>query len=383
LSTHYFLIPIGWRQAAFCGRLIVAVAVVLAARSNWERALAIAYAVHAAVALLWRTLQRPMAGQALLVTDIAVLVGITIAFGVPSPLPLAYAWLLLVLTEALLLHHWVDVTAAGAAASAAFAAGASVIGDRLLVGSAVALTVLGVIAALVKAQIEGRLYKLSRMNVLHRAEAVTARDSERERLANDFHDGPLQAFVSLQMRLEVVRRMLAKSPEAGIKELEQLQSLWKNQIDEMRVFVRNIRQQELETVDLAVSLGRLTEAFTKESAVPVRLSGTADLESLEPRAATEILQILREALHNIHKHAGASEVAVRVQDKGGSPPMIELTVEDNGKGLEFEGTYSLEELDAMGRGPASIRRRVRNLGGSLKLESQVGRGTRLVIQVPR
>lgn len=361
----------------------MAVAVVLAARSNWERALAIAYAVHAAVALLWRTLQRPMAGQALLVTDIAVLVGITIAFGVPSPLPLAYAWLLLVLTEALLLHHWVDVTAAGAAASAAFAAGASVIGDRLLVGSAVALTVLGVIAALVKAQIEGRLYKLSRMNVLHRAEAVTARDSERERLANDFHDGPLQAFVSLQMRLEVVRRMLAKSPEAGIKELEQLQSLWKNQIDEMRVFVRNIRQQELETVDLAVSLGRLTEAFTKESAVPVRLSGTADLESLEPRAATEILQILREALHNIHKHAGASEVAVRVQDKGGSPPMIELTVEDNGKGLEFEGTYSLEELDAMGRGPASIRRRVRNLGGSLKLESQVGRGTRLVIQVPR
>ena len=84
-----------------------------------------------------------------------------------------------------------------------------------------------------------------------------------------------------------------------------------------------------------------------------------------------MLQMLREALHNVQKHAGATRVAVAMEktDRG-----LEISVDDNGHGFRFAGTYTLEELELLRLGPASLKRRARSLNADLLLESRPGRG---------
>lgn len=89
--------------------------------------------------------------------------------------------------------------------------------------------------------------------------------------------------------------------------------------------------------------------------------------------------MLREALHNVRKHAGATRVAVAMDktDRG-----LELSVDDNGNGFAFSGTYSLEELELLRLGPASLKRRARALNADLLLESRPGRGAGLKFRIP-
>jgi len=93
----------------------------------------------------------------------------------------------------------------------------------------------------------------------------------------------------------------------------------------------------------------------------------------------EVLQMLREALHNVQKHAAATRVAVEVEktERG-----LEISVDDNGHGFSFAGTYSLEELELLRLGPASLKRRARSLNADLSLESRPGRGSGIKFRIP-
>ena len=89
--------------------------------------------------------------------------------------------------------------------------------------------------------------------------------------------------------------------------------------------------------------------------------------------------MLREALHNVQKHAGATRVAVAMEktDRG-----LEVSVDDNGHGFSFAGTYSLEELELLRLGPVSLKRRARSVNADLQLESRPGRGAGLKVKIP-
>ena len=102
--------------------------------------------------------------------------------------------------------------------------------------------------------------------------------------------------------------------------------------------------------------------------------------SLAPRQARELVRIVQEALVNIRKHSGARTVVLRLTaaDDG-----LVLTVDDDGRGFQFEGRLNLDELDAARRGPLVIKERVRVLGGTMRIDSAPGRGSRLEIFVPR
>jgi len=88
---------------------------------------------------------------------------------------------------------------------------------------------------------------------------------------------------------------------------------------------------------------------------------------------------LREALHNVQKHAGASRVAVAMEktERG-----LEISVDDNGRGFAFVGAFTLEELELLRLGPASLKRRARSLNAEMLLESRPGRGAGLQFRVP-
>jgi signal transduction histidine kinase len=235
------------------------------------------------------------------------------------------------------------------------------------------------IMALQKKALQDRLSAAAKQSVMFRSEAEHAREAERQRMAADFHDGPLQSFVGLQMRLEVVRKLLERDPKLAMDEITQLQELSKMQAAELRAFVRSMRPVEVDGAGLVPSLRKLVEGFGKESGISASFVGGNTRVSPDSQSSLEILQIVREALHNVQKHSKASRVTVGVGREGNT---FELSIEDDGTGFPFSGAYTLEELDLLRLGPISIRRRVRILGGEMMLDSQPGKGASLKIRVP-
>ncbi|MBI2688096.1 MAG: sensor histidine kinase [Acidobacteria bacterium] len=235
------------------------------------------------------------------------------------------------------------------------------------------------VMALQRQALQDRLRSAAKQAMMFRSEAEYAREAERQRIAHDFHDGPLQCFVGFQMRLQVLRKMLDRDPPKAVKELEELQVLARDQGEEIRQFVRNMRPPEIDGAGLVPSIKKLVEGFEKDSGIVCTLVGTTTRVPPDTQSATEILQIVREGLHNVQKHSQAKHVTVGV---GRDQDVFELSLEDDGKGFPFAGAYSLDELELLKRGPVTIRSRVRNLKGELLLDSEPGRRTALKIRIP-
>jgi signal transduction histidine kinase len=224
---------------------------------------------------------------------------------------------------------------------------------------------------------ERRLSMAARQNVLLRDDAQRARESERQRIAADFHDGPLQAFIGFLMRLELLRKLIAKDTDTAVSELKELQEIAKKQVNELRSFVRSMRPVEVEGSSFAASLSRLVEQFQKDTGINTTFMSGDYEEPGETEIALELLQIVRESLNNIQKHSRASRVLVSVTKYGGG---LEVTVDDNGSGFPFSGLYTIDEMDMMRLGPVSIKRRVRVLGGELMIDSRPGEGASLKVR---
>lgn len=278
--------------------------------------------------------------------------------------------------SAVLLHNWWKSLGVSVASVIGIYFAAPLHGTILL-PVLIAGGIVAVALATERDHLEERLSHTSRQSVLYRYDAERAREAERQRIAADFHDGPLQSFISFSMRLELIRKLLMRDKNAATDELTQLQEICKNQVNELRAFVRSMRPMDVEG-SLNATLRRVVEQFQKDSGIPATFLSADFLEPAEPEISLEVLQIVREALYNVQKHSRASRVAVSVNKNERS---LEITIEDNGSGFPFSGKYSLDELEMLRLGPTSIKRRVRTLGAEMLLDSKPGQGAGLLIRL--
>ena len=230
-----------------------------------------------------------------------------------------------------------------------------------------------------KKLLESRMQELVRAATETHEEARRARETERLRIASDFHDGPLQSFISLQMRIEILRKLLDRDFLSGMQDLRELQDLAQQQVKELRAFVRSMRPMDMEGSNLFASARRICENFQKESGIPVTFVGGDAALKLPEETASEVIQMVREALHNVLKHAGATRVAVSVER---AAKVLEVSLDDNGQGFLFSGVYTLDELELLRLGPASLKRRARALNSEMTLESRPGRGAGIKLRIP-
>jgi signal transduction histidine kinase len=207
---------------------------------------------------------------------------------------------------------------------------------------------------------------------------VTA--AERSRLARELHDGLLQSLIGLEMHVDVLRRRLATTAAAGAHELSGIQRRLRDEVLNVRDLMHQIRDVPVHSHDVPGRLGELVDRFHRETGIDARF--ICDLEDmpLAPRQARELVRIAQEALVNVRKHSGARTVVLRL---AAAPGGGLLTIDDDGRGFDFEGRQNLDELDAARRGPVIIKERVRLAGGVLVLHSTPGRGARLEVTVPR
>jgi len=303
---------------------------------------------------------------------------IVAGFGTGHLLWLASLFYLYLLAEALVFYTQVEVLVV-VAVSAVFCAVLPAAEIRFLELTVVVAGAVAVAFAINKQRQQAKVEELERQLREAQTTAQKACEQERVRIASDFHDGPLQSFISLQMRLEILRKLMERDLTAGMQDLKQLHTLAQSQVRDLRAFLHSMRPVDVEGGNLVSSARRTAELFQKESGLPVTFLGTNAPVGLPQEMSAEVLQMLREALHNVQKHAAATRVAVSMEktERG-----LEISVDDNGHGFNFAGTYTLEELELLRLGPASLKRRARSLNADLLLESRPGRGTGLKFRIP-
>jgi signal transduction histidine kinase len=250
---------------------------------------------------------------------------------------------------------------------------------RNLASTVVVAGLMACVNTVKKQQLTGQINRMNTQLEEARRAKDKAVEDERQRIASDFHDGPLQSFIALQMRLEVLRKLLELDIPRGLEDLKQLQGVAQSQVRDLRAFLHSMRPVDVDGANLMASARRTAENFQKESGIPVTFLGANTPVGLPPDMGREVLQLLREALHNIQKHAAATRVAVALEKTDRN---LEISVDDNGRGFAFAGSYSLEELELLQLGPASLKRRARSLNAELLVESRPGHGTGLKVRVP-
>jgi signal transduction histidine kinase len=334
-----------------------------------------AYTAYACVALFWRGLEDSGYPTLALLLDLVFFV-LSTTSNVAYSYWVSAVFFAFVLLAGVMLHDWWKPPLLGAA-SVAFLYAAQTQQMGALMPALIASTIVASVLAIERQYLEERLSNASRQTVLYRYDAEKARESERQRIAADFHDGPLQSFISFQMRLEIIKKLLVRDQTAAAEELVQLQDLCKSQVNELRTFVRSMRPVDVDG-SLSATLRRVVQQFQKDTGVPCTFVSSDFVEPAEPEVSLELLQIVREALYNVQKHSAATRVAVTVEK---SEDALQIAIEDNGSGFPFSGRFSLDELELLRLGPASIKRRVRTLGGDLLLDSRPGQGAGLRIRL--
>jgi signal transduction histidine kinase len=206
---------------------------------------------------------------------------------------------------------------------------------------------------------------------------MTAQETERKTISRELHDELGHALTIMKLRLRSVERGL--QGDAGIKnECEDIIGYIDQTIENVRRLSRDLSPAILEDLGLAAAIRWLVDNFNRnfDGTISLKMDDVDPLFSDDDQIM--IYRVLQEALTNVGKHADATDVSVLVLKLEG---VVTFSIEDNGRGFNPLRTFGTD-VAVKGLGLAIMEERVRMLGGTLEVQSQEGKGTRIAFNVP-
>ena len=231
------------------------------------------------------------------------------------------------------------------------------------------------LAEIVAHLLGGALEQASLMEKLRRTTAA----AERMRLSRDLHDTLLQSMAGLALHAEGARRAITSDPADADRRLAVVVDELAGAQQALRGFVEDLRPEPPERDEsLKSRLDRTAATIARQWGVAVSVEADESLllpDSLE----AELCKLAAESLANAARHAAATRIVARISLT--AMEVVELAVEDDGRGFPFRGRFELPELVAAKRGPWSLKERVASLRGSMTLHSS-DTGSRIEIRLP-
>jgi PAS domain S-box-containing protein len=205
----------------------------------------------------------------------------------------------------------------------------------------------------------------------------SAIEAERNRIARDLHDGPVQGVSAASLSLEAALLMIkAGDTDRGTEILTKIRKELAEEADGLRGLMSGLRPPLLEERGLIPAIRETLARFGTEQGIRTEFSGTVGAE-IPDDLETLAYRVVQEALSNAAKHSQAAHVAVAVE-----LDQVQLRVEIADDGVGFDSARAREFLQ-MGRvGLASMRERVELASGTFVVRSTPGRGTTIVATLP-
>jgi PAS domain S-box-containing protein len=207
----------------------------------------------------------------------------------------------------------------------------------------------------------------------------TVREEERARIAREMHDEVGQALTALQMDVAWLEKKLPFSASLSrVKLLAKLRSM-AELIDATTASVQRIatdlRPGVLDELGLPAAIEWYVREFERRAGIACRIRSNLDGAALDPERATAVFRILQEALTNVARHAGATEVEVNLS---ADDERLVLEIKDNGRGVSEDRIAEGRSLGLLG-----MRERALSLGGDVSIRGDPSHGTRVILTLPR
>ncbi len=202
-------------------------------------------------------------------------------------------------------------------------------------------------------------------------------ETERRNIHRELHDQIGASLSALKLDLSLIGGMLdARAKKAVGGRLERAQQLTGETIDRIRDVMGELRPPALDDFGLLAALRTHAQSFAVRLGIPVHVNG----EEVEPRLAnfaeTALFRIAQEALTNIAKHARAREVVISLDS---DRDRLTLVIADDGAGFDIHANPPRQDS----WGLRTMRERAQAIGADLRIESAPGKGTRVIVEVPR
>jgi len=198
---------------------------------------------------------------------------------------------------------------------------------------------------------------------------------EKIRLGRDLHDGIIQSLYAAGLTFESARQRRSEAPTEADALLDRGLALLNASIRDIRGYIESLnRTSDERHVEFGAALTIMLDALGghREVGFDVSLDATAE-ERLHKTQLADLLQIVREAASNALRHGEARLVTVRLHENG---ILLMLMIQDDGRGFDPQA------LQHPGLGLANLHARAAALSGDLRITSQPGQGTRLVLTFP-
>jgi signal transduction histidine kinase len=198
-----------------------------------------------------------------------------------------------------------------------------------------------------------------------RQRIIAAADAERRRIERDLHDGAQQRMVAVAITLGLAESQFASDPGNAVKLIAQAREEAQLAVKELRELARGIHPAVLSDRGLNAAL----EALAARAPVPVEVRGVPE-DPLNPAVEAAAYFVTAEALTNVAKYAHATEASVRVSLE---EECLRVEVRDDGVGGADP---------TCGTGLRGLRDRVDALDGRIDIESPLGGGTTITVEMP-
>lgn len=207
---------------------------------------------------------------------------------------------------------------------------------------------------------------------LYQQAMLTATLAERNRLARELHDTIAQGLTAVTMQIDAAQRGLDRDPERVRARLQRASDLSRATLDDVRRSVWTLASPLIDGAALHAALTEQCAQFGERTGIDTRYASSGPPPQLGPAAASQLLRIVQEALHNVEKHAQAEQVIVSTACCEGK---LQVTIDDDGIGFDPGSPAS----GAGGYGLISLRERANLIGSELAITSAPGQGTRIAV----
>ncbi|MBA7595461.1 hypothetical protein ES703_02424 [subsurface metagenome] len=207
---------------------------------------------------------------------------------------------------------------------------------------------------------------------------LVAQEEERKRIARDLHDDTSQSLLLLTHQLDAI----ASDPKNKLTEpvrekLNQVYNLAVDTLGSLRRYAQDLRPAILDDMGLVAALEWMADKLITEDGIDTDVQLDIQRQDLPHEVQLVLFRIGQEALGNVKRHAEASKVVIRLESRAGE---IKMTIVDNGKGL---AQIQVSDLSSAGKlGIMGMRERAQLLGGTLSIESELGKGTAVIVMIP-
>ena len=231
-----------------------------------------------------------------------------------------------------------------------------------------------------------RLYEqLARGKERYRAllrHALTAQEEERKRIARELHDETSQALTSLTLSLQAI---IGIAEAKGIGDAEFLEKLKTTHAYTVRAgnevvqLMKELRPTLLDELGMSAAIHRYAKDTLQPQGIKVSAEFKGTDERFQPETEVTLFRIAQGAIGNILEHSEAKNASIKLECDANE---CVLRIEDDGKGFNVR---KITRVDPSGRGAGffTIKERASLVGGTCRIESQIGKGTKITVTVPR